>query len=489
MYNKYTHKLIYVPCGQCHECQQRHADAHLSRIYNHERDMNYFRVFITLNYCNEALPYIDILDENNTRTTFNVYRSCQLYYYASHGHSPRRICRPGRKLLGVVSVNQFDNKRCYSEVLDGLLHPQKFSYCDTAVGVIWTKDFSDFMCRFRKNLKRVYKLDTNGNISFYKMAEYGPTTLRPHFHAILYFPASWKQYYQQIKRSIIAAWPYASVRQVSENISIAQSGQRYVSQYCVRPSEYPDFLKIRKISQRPSFSRSFGFNPLYFSSDKILHAFERRALTYTYDYCDKAGHSITTTIPIPKYIIRRYFPFVKGACEMSDSTLHAVLSDPSSLVRLSSYYNYNDIKEAEKYSRSLVIAASRLGVSLIVYAFLYPRVLSMYNSTMLAYSHESVEDYSEFYDNPEMIEYYRHSRCCQVRDNFDNSFPLLYLDCNLYPTRHLKELQVEVKYQEHLKKSKLVDKTISLQTSYITFKISKYYGINSTKTKTFCAVE
>lgn len=482
--NKYTGKSLYVDCGHCHTCQQKKADSHLSRILNFERDQNYFRIFVTLNYCNEALPYIDLNDSCNTSSELHVYRLCRIRYHHPKGHASRRVVTPGPYHLGVVPVSEYNRKEGVNSDITGCRKPTRFPL-NSAVGVLWTPDFSLFIRKLRQYLKYNYKLDVNGQLYYYKIGEYGPTTFRPHFHAILYFPFEWSKYYVQIRRAIVASWPFASSRQISENIGIASSGQRYVSQYCVRPSEYPPFLSLRKICQKPSFTRGYGYNEKYFSSSKIKASIERRDFSYSYSYLGKDGILYRNVVPLPQYIVRRYFPRIKGLYLLSNTALLCVLQRPSALSEYSALLGYSDSKEVQTYIRRLETARFRLQVSSYDYSRLYLQTLSSYNSYLLRYSHSLCDDLSQYYDNPSEIDYYRHTN-----KSFDVSFQLASFDCNLYPSRIIDDISVEKKYQDFLKRPKIVDKVVDNQIHYINYKLIKLkrYGKHSKKTQAPCAV-
>ena len=57
--NKYTHELMYVPCGQCASCLCRKSNLHTSALVQFAQDYRYC-YFVTLTYSDEFLPKLRI---------------------------------------------------------------------------------------------------------------------------------------------------------------------------------------------------------------------------------------------------------------------------------------------------------------------------------------------------------------------------------------------------------------------------------------------
>lgn len=484
--NKATGKSLFVPCGHCYECQLERSDRLFSRIMNHERDTQYFRLFVTLNYSNECLPYIDFSDPDNTVDTFHVYRDCKVYYHRNRftGVS-RRIVKSGKYHVCDVHLNEYDLKRELSSDLTGLKEPQKFEH-SSCIGVALSYDFKCFIKKLRQYLKRYYGLDTQGLMSYYRVSEYGPTTLRPHFHIIFYFPQEWSKYYQSIQRSIIASWPFACYEQTSQNIGIARQGQQYVSQYSVRPAEFPEFLSIRQISPKCSFSRGFGFGEDDFQPQAILEKVRTRTFTYSYQKIGKDGICTPVSLPIPKYVMSRYFPKFKGQHLLDSQSLFSVLQDVQLLSGYSSLLGYSDYKELSLYQRRIERARCRLGLSPYDYAFTYISWYSGYYSYMMHRLYDSfipgVDSWSQWYDNKAFL--LSSFLYPEVPDSIYYQVDYSILDPNAYPCRVSRANESYERYQDRMKKVKFNDYTASLQYNYIEYKLKKRsYEKNSAKSQ------
>lgn len=476
IYNKYVNKHLYVACGHCESCRLEKANRQFSRICNHERDQRYFRVFITLNYCNEALPYIDFNDYDLGRT-INVYRDVSVYYHKNrYTGVSRKIVKPGRRLIGKIQVSDYDYNRGYTNVLTNLVEPQKF-HRSNCIGISFTPDFQNFLKRFRQNLFRHYGLQTKGVFTFYRVSEYGPTTMRPHFHAIFYFPREWQQYYVQIKRSVIASWPFCSYDQIQRNVQVAKEGQRYVSRYTCRPSDFPTFFNIRKIAPKASFSRGYGFGDKSFTASSVFRSLSSHDYGYTYEYTDREGKQVSVHVPFPSYYVRRFFPTFKGECNLDARTLFAVLSSPGLLYSYASILDMSFDECRYAYNR-IICAQERLNLHGFSYAFAYLDYKSGRSSYLLKRSHLMRDvPLSEFYDNKEDLLYNpRYFGYRLFSDSVLYQLDYTVLDPNLYYSRVIKSNLDHLEYCDHVKKAKFTERVHGYHFNYITYKVSHKYG-------------
>lgn len=508
--NKYTHERIFVKCGQCHACQMEKASAHYSRVMSHEYAPDragYFRLFVTLNYSNQCLPVVYSSDVD--KPSIPVYRHIRFSCRRTPKGRFRTYRERGFFQIGTITPNSVDLKRGYNQDLSGLEVPQKWQYGGTCFGVALAKDFSDFLQRLRMNLRRYYKLDTrNVGFSYYKVQEYGPTTRRPHFHVILYFPVSWKKHYYLIRKAIISAWPFCSLEQMRKNIGIAVSGQRYVSQYTCRPSDYPTFFKIRSIAQKSNFSRNFGFGRDEFLPSSILEKIDRRNFTYSYT-CMRNGQPSTVVSPVPKYVIDRYFPKFKGQRLLDDKSLSSVLLTPDCLMSRRRLLDLTK-EETESIIRRLETSRKLLGLSHYDYMQYYMRVMSslpLFRMKVDLLSNTSPWD--EYYTNNDDAFLFWHengylitdalsgefySRCYDIYhthygDGVESAMSLS--DCvnpNNFQQNKINDYEKEVKFEEWKKKAKLNDYAASLEHRFIEFEIKKIdYAEHIEKTVSHCA--
>ena len=495
--NPYSHENIYVKCGKCHTCQLEKSASRFSRIMSHEANPDgYFRIFVTLNYSNQSLPYILMDEVERSPYSFGVYRHSRFRYVRARHGLTRLKRESGRFLIARVTPNSSDiNSRCMQDY-SGLQLPSHWKFERRAVGIALSSDFAGFLSRLKKRLFRTYHLNIyEHGLSYYKVQEYGPTTRRPHFHAILYFPKEWSCHYYKLRRAIIASWPFCSVRQISENVGIASSGQQYVSSYTCRPSDYPRFFEVRSISQKSSFSRGFGFGRLAFSPASIMAAFERRDFTYTYSVV-REGKTVPVVSPIPKYVITRYVPYIKGLVHLDSSALSRCLSSYNSF-RRSAFQMGMNLDEVPVYWNRILRASSLLSMSLYDYAFFYDAFSRAYASfqehqfLMSSLNEQPFERYDNF------SEVYAHVQQNGVLysdvypcDLFVIPFHELSFvsDPNKFTRNIIKDSAYEIKFDEYEKKAKFNSYIASLRVDYITYETKTLnYAINKEKTFSRCA--
>ena len=472
--NKYTHENLFVPCGHCEACQIDKSQRYFSRIMNHEADSDYFKLFVTLNYDNASLPYIDFSEVDFESSEIPVYRN-QLIYNVKNRYCSKHIVKHGKFNIGSIHVNDFDEK-FFKGDLSGLCEPTKFDN-PSCVGIIYSSDFSNFIKRFKIYALRYYNIDfgrSENKMHFYRIAEYGPSTFRPHFHALLYFPSSMAKDYQKLRRCIIAAWPFCSYGQISENIEVAISGQEYVSSYTVRPSNYPDFLKIRRISQKPTFSRGFGYGRLSFRPACVYSDVEKGIFEYDYTYTAKDGTFQRNTAGVPQYVYRRYFPKFKGFHLLNVQQIRSILATPYLIY----YYNYildYNSDDFITFHRSYYRAIDYIpqGYNLYDYIHLYLKYYTLHSCYQERVLHARYTgDYSDFYDNIADLAFKKvHAPTLSVPSELNpNNFR-----CRVHAD-NVKSSEFSLK----MKKKKINDYVSSLKINYITHSLkSKRYAINS----------
>lgn len=332
--NKFTNQSFYAPCRHCIECQTDKAAKQFARMMCHTYDDKKFVVFVTLNYSNQFLPYVKCDELASVREpgefSFNIYRSC---VRKVEGRKKKRaVIIPGETCLDTRYITSKSDLRFASSSFS-LPQPIGEHIPDNVAGVAFSKDFTDFIKRFRIQFKRYYNIDLNhGVFSYYKVSEYGPTTFRPHFHALFFFPLTFANKFDQIRRTIIASWPFCCYKQIKRGIQVANKPQQYVSFYTVRPTDFPDFFKIRCISPKPSFTLHFGYGVNAFTPDSVQAMLRRNSVEYlTYRYDKKTGISSPVNVRIPQYVINRYFPKFKGLYRLSKKEVSDILDNPSLL--------------------------------------------------------------------------------------------------------------------------------------------------------------
>lgn len=462
VYNKYTGDRYFVKCGKCHSCMVEKSNKYFSRIMSHECKP-YFRLFVTLNYNNESIPYIRLSDfDLSGDSPVEVWRDI-VVYHLKNKHCQKTIRKINPHVIGTYVYNEFDKKMGYNTDFSGVMQPVKFQHSD-CLPICYGKDFSCFLKRFRITMQRHYGINLKDyDFNYVKVSEYGPTTKRPHFHTILYFSPELRSMYPQIKRALISSWPFCSISQLNKNISIACSCQSYVSKYAVRPSDYCNFHKARAIAQKVTYGRNFGFNRSSFSPSSILQQVERGNFLYTCQSVDKDGKPVSLSLRVPSYVYNRYFPRFKGQYLCSNGEIFSFLQSRNNLALRSALLSD---EESSSFFRKVDRASSLLHLSAYQYAFFYMLFRDRYASFSLRSSYLDYVSPNEFY--------YDFSSCFTPfgRLKVNNGVPIVNFDIsmvnydpNTFSVNKLNEHRASVIYDDCVKKRKFNNYVESLDVS------------------------
>lgn len=350
-------KSLVVDCGHCPACKQSKAIANANKIRANYPTVNSSGIvayFVTLTYANQFLPYIDKNDFNGKNKS-DILSKC--YYVDDDGivhhsseispHKTYYVDVPVYRDCAVRSVPSFLGKNRHQyhvkkftwkkEVLDTvsvplqeLEHISKFRVARGSrrlnqISVIYYKDVQRFVARLRLNLHRK---GYDKPISFFACAEYGPTTCRAHFHLLVFAPSA---DYQLLSETISASWPYDDGHRTRNNIEIARNASSYVSSYVNCAASVPAlFRNVKHFAPKATKSKGFGLALESYSLDKVFEAFRCGDM-----HCNvmryKEQSYILDSVLLPKYVITRYFPKIKGYSYLNPDEIKSICLDPKQL--------------------------------------------------------------------------------------------------------------------------------------------------------------
>lgn len=464
--NPYTGKSIIVSCGKCPACQQEKANKRTQRIKNHAV-FGELCIFVTLTYKNCFIPYVKKSELYKSPYSFNIYRdSVSRRNRVSSNYVFSDVVTDGLSVLD--NVRLFDSVFTDSDI-DTLLSLK--NYGSDKVGVIYYPDLQNFFKRLFINLKRKYHVFNK--ISYFACAEYGPTTYRPHFHLLLFVPSSQEA---TLRSAIIESWPYGDKYRTAKYIEIAKDASSYVSSYVNRGSCFPKILSVNALRPKHSYSQSFGVRLRCFSLADILEKTFNGSLTYSFNTV-RNGLPAVVNLPIPKYVINRYFPYFKGLMRLSFHEISLLLRCPKYFI----LYKDHDISLTDE---DLHIILVRLRNSIERYRFIlgyswdvavdsylydYIKVWSRYHADVMRYFYDSFCDnnfsWHYMYDN--IIDLFD-SRC-NLHSDLDVSQVLNKCDLS-YNNNPLIVSQTDVLsdlYDKKLKTRKVVNSVMSFCGHYV----------------------
>ncbi len=335
--NKYTGSSVLIKCGHCPACLQEKANKMTERIRSHYNDAQQ-SFFVTLTYDRNSAPYIKFEDiftgTKNLSGSWNlrdidsipVYRDTKRCYVRSKDGSVLKHEFCPETVIGHLPLSPGDLKDSHFKGMRSL------RWTRDHFGVIWYTDVQLFVKRLDRNLKRDHGKEFH--IDWYATTEYGPTTLRPHIHLILFFP---KGYGNSVRSHVVKAWPYADQRRTSRYIEWELSASSYVSSYVNCSSYVPAFLR-RFFPPKHTNSLFFGSLGDQFQLFTVLQMFERRNFAFTVQ--DKYHGDSSVVRLLPAHVINRFFPKFKGFSRLSTCEIFNVMRDPSCLVRYAERLDY-----------------------------------------------------------------------------------------------------------------------------------------------------
>lgn len=413
VYNRYINRVLLVDCGKCPACQQAKADGRAMRIRN-TLESNEICLFITLTYKNEFCPYVDVRGLTfGPNYDVPIYRdSYGRYQRVGSDYSQKFVLHREQRQIGVIPYVRIAKSDFFKKSSSRLHHLR--NYGEHKVGVCYFRDVQDFHKRLRINLKRKYHI--NATYKSFNCSEYGGTSQRPHFHVLLFVSASLESLY---RRAIVESWPYADRYRTECFIQQARDCASYVSSYVNSNSRLSGLLSSFVTKQKHSYSHHFGMGNPAFSLDSILSKIDKGSLVYdTFSFVN--GKPVLVTVPVPQYVLRRYFPVFKGYSRLSVNSLAELLYSPERLPELpesctderltSSFFNSSQIGYTVEDYRKICIQINNsfnrfhfyTKLSRMDYVRYHMRAWTCYKSTILKRSYDEILDpidYASFYDN------------------------------------------------------------------------------------------
>lgn len=394
--NKYTHAKFFVKCGHCEACLQEKASRRSSRIRN-EYSKDRICLFVTLTYDRYSCPFILKSDVEKRVSPLPIYRM----YTTRRNHEKNRNVRVFHRVVLDICSNP-DFYYAFSADSDGncsLNRLRTLSHQRGKIGVCWFKDIQNFEKRLRINFFRKHgrKLD----VKFYNTTEYGECTNRPHAHILLFIRPEDEE---DVRHAISEAWPYAHVPPHGKQIQFAVDAAGYVASYVNSGSDFPKFLS-GNFPPKHSYSKDFGCGLRSFLLPQILEKVDNGMLVYFKR--DSRSQSGIADVPIPKYVINRYFPLFKGYSRLPVYDVYSIVygSSGSDLCRDDCYkfleYTPEDVHKLKvRLDNAYLKYHTITGNDRFQYARDYERVWRCYRSTIyrIYVQDDSINDAYKYYN-------------------------------------------------------------------------------------------
>lgn len=354
-------KLSYYPCGRCEACLTKRSNALISRLSNEFQD-HCFAAFITLTYDNQHIPLVRFHEKYN-RWIPDYLKPCSSvvspdsgavrYEYPPAYMLPEEFGKDcyiphinhyhSRSVFGCVNrqdvknfikrlrvnlntlLNQEADAAFYaglSSLLDEYGFDGKVSYYKLHKiiknNIHFKKSYYDLEKR-KKESKRAWRAEL---FRYFIVAEYGPTHEaskvsyhRPHYHGILFTNNSTT--IRLLETAVRKSWTLCDQRNLDFQLITEQKVGGYVSKYVTGNSTLPRILQteltrtFHLASRRPIE----GFR--HYSYEKVREMYDRGTFTENKHIFNADGSSEFIDVPLPTFILSRYFPKCRGYASLS----------------------------------------------------------------------------------------------------------------------------------------------------------------------------
>lgn len=222
--NPYTHEFIKVPCGCCKTCALKRSRKMSLLCSFEEKDYKY-TWFVTLTYTQDNIPYIEpVFDSDESEFEFIF-------------HNPRN--KFDKSLINSDFVHHYKGKNI-SYLVD------KCRLLNRGISVLDKTDAQKFIKRIRYYINKHF----NENIRYYCVGEYGPKTLRPHFHFILFTNS--QEVSASIPELVSKSWSLGRVDASLSRHGVSSYVAGYVNSTVSLPSLYA-FCEAKPFSLHSNF--------------------------------------------------------------------------------------------------------------------------------------------------------------------------------------------------------------------------------------------
>lgn len=302
VYNSYIKQSMFVPCGKCPACLNTRSRNWVVRLEQESRCHKYV-VFFTLTYAPDFVPTMDF--DSNSSTFYD-------------------------KTTGECIDVSSDIANAYS-----LVHNQIF--------YLRKRDIQLFMKRLRKRTSNLlHDSYTDEKIRYYIAGEYGPTTLRPHYHGLLFFDSDVTA--EKIGDMLHQSWSIKQEDGTRKMLGylnwsfVENTASSYVASYVNCFAHLPKILQCKSVRPFALFSKCPPLGTLLTNEKEVREIFDSCATHVTiYD----SQSSKYVDVPLWRSFKDRLFPKIRGFAKFSTHERELLYS-------ISKFYNCQEWSEFQE---------------------------------------------------------------------------------------------------------------------------------------------
>lgn len=278
--NRYTGELVTVSCGECDACRNSRSFRWVTRL-DIESSCHKYVVFATLTYDDQHVPQImKYYRENKDNKDNNVTEFI---------HPDGRVVSPSH-----IKAN-------FSKRDERFLESSQF------LNVLSKRDFQLFIKRLRYYFQ---ECDQGALLRYFIGAEYGPETLRPHGHMLLFFDS--RRCADQIQELLSKSWSYGAVY---DPHFVSGSAASYCASYINSVGLLPKIYLHKSIRPFSMFSKCPAIGSLFKNDSEFREAFNRGDSSFTWY---NSSTNKFEDVPFWRSLVSRLYP----RCQYFDSLTH-----------------------------------------------------------------------------------------------------------------------------------------------------------------------
>lgn len=322
--NKYTHESVVVSCGRCPSCVLRRSAVQTNLLTTYSAQFRYV-YFVTLTYAPRFLPTLKV----------SVIEACTddiADVPCVPNIDDLDAGDPNTYLFGFRSVPRSASVKLKSSTVERTFKdPEiRFSY------PMKSKDLLSILGKINHNvpnripyvcnrdldlfLKRLRSYYPDEKLRYYAVSEYGPTSLRPHWHLLLF--SNSERFSQTVCENVSKAWSYGRCDASLSRGFAAPYVASYVNSFVALPDFYTQMPKV----VRPKSFHSIGFTESNLFPRKVRVAEIDEVTNKCLNGVRVERNGCFRTIkPTWPYLLR-LFPRFSDAIRKSPSSIHQLLS-------------------------------------------------------------------------------------------------------------------------------------------------------------------
>lgn len=262
--NPYTHKVQYVPCGTCAYCRSSKQSLWVQRIRQESLCWKYC-IFFTLTYDEKSVPRLYLNDDDTLVDPDSGF------------------------VVDPTLIDGFDSRsRLFLHKCSNITYVRK-------------RDIQLFVKKLRYYIHNLHRHSNEiETLRYYIIGEYGSTTLRAHYHGLLWFNSSVTA--EKIATLLSKSWSYGLL-----DWSVARDAASYVAQYLNCSYSLPKVYLHPDLRPFALFSKCPPIGSLVVADEEIKEIFHAGAIQRSI-YERKSNRYVD--IPLWRSLQDRLFPVV-----------------------------------------------------------------------------------------------------------------------------------------------------------------------------------